>query len=88
MGTLTDNVGTFNLAGASLTILETMGVRNISVLLVSGSATVKGTLSLGSLQSTPLALEVGTPLNVSFDFAIDGYIIDAAAGVVKIITGR
>lgn len=88
MGTLTDNVGTFNLAGTSLTILETMGVRNISVLLVSGAATVKGTLSLGTIPSDPLALEVGIPLNVSFDFSIDGYVIDASAGAVKIIAGR
>lgn len=88
MSTLTDNVGTFNLAGGSITIIESMGVRNVSVILVSGAATVKGTLNLGSIPSDPIALEVGIPLNVSFDFAIDGYIIDASAGVVKIIAGR
>jgi hypothetical protein len=88
MSTLTDNVGTFVLTNSSLTIAESMGVRSISVLLVSGAATVKGSMKLGALDSNPIPLEVGVPLNISFDFAIDGYIIDAAAGVVKIITGR
>ncbi len=84
----TENVGTYILTSDTLTILAEMGVTSISVLLVSGAVTVKGSLALGSRQSDPISLSSGTPLNVSFQFPIDGYVIDASAGEALIIVGR
>lgn len=87
MPSIKENVGTFNLSSETITITEDMGVRNISVLLVSGTVTVKGTMKLGSRDSDTVTLD-STPLNVSFDFPIDGYIIDASGGVALLITGK
>ena len=84
----TENVGTYVLSADTLTILAEMGVTSISVLLVSGAVTVKGSLALGNRQSDPISLSSGTPLNVSFQFPIDGYVIDASAGEALIIVGR
>ncbi len=85
---VTDNVGTFNLTSETVTIQENMGVRSVSILLVSGTVTVSGTMRLGARASDPIVLEDGIPLNISFDFSIDGYIIDATAGAATVITGK
>ena len=84
----TENVGTYILSSEILTIIAEMGVTSISVLLVSGAVTVKGSLALGARASDPIALSSGTPLNVSFQFPVDGYVIDASAGEALIIVGR
>ncbi len=83
-----ENVGTFNLATETVVISESMGVRNISLLLVSGTVTVKGTQQLGARPDDAVTLTAGTPLNLSFDFSIDGLTIDATAGAATMITGR
>jgi hypothetical protein len=88
MTPISENVGTFNLNGEILTITNEMGVRNISVVLVSGSVTVKGSMKLGDRASDAIVLTVGTPLNLTFDFSIDGYVIDAMSGVATLITGK
>jgi hypothetical protein len=84
----TENVGTYVLSADTLTIVASMGVTSVSVLLVSGTVTVSGSLSLGARTSDPITLSSGTPLNVSFQFPIDGYVIDASAGEALIIVGR
>lgn len=83
-----ENVGTYILSSDTLTIVASMGVTSVSVLLVSGTVTIQGSLSLGSRTSDAITLSSGTPLNVSFQFPIDGYTIDASAGVALIIVGR
>lgn len=84
----TDNVGTFLLNAEIITILEAWGVRNVSVKLVSGIVTVLGTQKLGARNPDPITVAAGSPINISFDFPIDGYTIDASAGVAEVITGR
>lgn len=84
---LPENVGTYTLT-SSLTIQESFGVRNISMLLVSGIVTVTGSMKLGSLTSSSLTLSADKPLNLSFDFPIDGLVIDATSGEVIIVTGK
>lgn len=88
MSTIKENVGTFNLASETIVVSQEMGVRNISVLLVSGTVTVKGVMKLGARESDTVTLEADVPLNISFDFCIDGYTIDASAGAALLITGR
>lgn len=82
-----NNVGTFTLTGESITIQESWGVRNVSVSRVSGTVIVSGTMKLGARSSDPITL-VDKPLNVSFDFPIDGYTIDASSGVALLVTGK
>jgi len=84
-----ENVGTFLLNAQQITIVEEWGVRNASIAWVSGVVTVKGTMKLGALDSIAITLDKTTPpLNISFDFAIDGYEIDASAGSAFLITGK
>lgn len=85
---ITDNIGTFNLNAETITITESMGVRSVSVILVSGTVTVTGSMKLGARESDSITLEDGVPLNVSFDFSIDGYVIDASAGAALLVTGK
>lgn len=85
---LTETVGTFTLASNIITIINEWGVRNISLLLVSGTVTYTGTMKLGATLPNALTLVSGTPLNLTFDFPIDGLVIDASAGEVTIITGK
>lgn len=85
---LPENVGTYTLTSSTLTIQESFGVRNISLLLVSGTVTVTGSMKLGSTASSALTLAADKPLNLSFDFPVDGLIIDATSGVVTIVTGK
>lgn len=88
MTPISENVGTFNLATEILTITNEMGVRNISVVLVSGAVTVKGSMKLGARASDAIVLVADVPLNLTFDFSIDGYVIDASAGEATLITGK
>lgn len=84
-----ENVGTFVLNGETITLIAEWGVRNISVLWVSGVVTVKGTMKLGSRVDDPIPLGSGSPpLNIGFDFSIDGLEINCSAGSAIVVTGR
>lgn len=83
-----ENVGTYLLSGEVLTIQAAFGVRNISVLKTSGTVTVAGTMKLGIRNSDVITLPDANPLNISFDFSIDGYIIDATGGEALVIAGK
>ncbi len=84
-----ENVGTFLLSGEVITIISDWGVRNVSVLCTVGTVTVKGTMKLGARVSDTIVLTpTSPPLNISFDFTIDGYTIDTMGGSAIVITGR
>jgi hypothetical protein len=83
-----ENVGTFLLSGETMIILEEFGVRNVSVKLVSGMVTVKGTQKLGARDCDAIVVTAENPINISFDFPIDGYTIDASGGSAQLVTGR
>lgn len=82
-----NNAGTFILDAEEITIIEDWGVRNVSLLLVSGTVTVKGTMKLGTRDDDAITLG-STPLNITFDFAIDGLVINAMGGVALLVTGK
>ena len=82
-----NNTGTFILSAESITIIQDWGVRNVSLLLVSGTVTVKGTMKLGARDDDAITLG-SVPLNISFDSAIDGLTIDALGGSVLLVTGK
>ncbi len=85
---LRENIGTFTLSSEILVIINEFGVLNISLLLVSGTVTVTGIMKLGNRVSTAITLSSGVPLNLGYNFPIDGLTIDASAGVVTILTGK
>lgn len=87
---ISENIGTFTLSGQSVTIIRDFSVSNISMLLVSGTVTVTGVMSLGSITSSPITLVADKPLNLGSisNFPIDGLTIDASGGTVTIITGK
>ena len=86
--TLINNVGTFNLNSETIVIKQDFGIRNISILLVGGTVTVKGVLPLGLRTDDAIVLTAGVPLNLTFDYSIDGVTIDASAGQATLIVGR
>jgi hypothetical protein len=81
-----NNTGTFILNNETLTIVQGFGVRNVSILWVSGIVTVKGSMKLGARDDDAITLAT-LPLNMSFDSPIDGLVIDASAGQALLITG-
>lgn len=84
-----ENVGTFILNNETITLIEAWGVRNVSIMWVSGVVTVKGTMKLGARTDDPIPLGSGSPpLNIGFDFSIDGLEIDCSAGSAILVTGR
>jgi hypothetical protein len=83
-----ENVGTFLLNDEIITVIEAWGVRNISLLLLSGTVTVTGSMKLGERDDDIITLQSAVPLNISFDFPIDGYNIDASSGSALMVTGR
>lgn len=80
-----DNVGTFILAGGTFTVSAYMGIKSISLSLLGGVVTYKGSMNIGGLSSEPFTLITGEYPNVSSEYPIDNYVIDATAGSVKII---
>ena len=80
-----DTVFTYILTNSTLTITSNMGIRQISMSLLSGSATYCGTKNLNGTASVPIALLDGEFPNFANDYAIDGLTIDAGSGSVKII---
>jgi hypothetical protein len=85
---ITENVGTFNLSAETITIVEAWSVRNLSIVLVSGTVTITGLMKLGARNSDSYTLLAGLPLNLSFDFSMDGVTINASAGAATLITGK
>lgn len=88
MPVLKENVGTFLLESETVTIVKNWGIKKISLLLVSGNVTITGTLSLGDRPADPITVSAGNPLNLSFDYAIDGLEINADSGSAILITGK
>lgn len=64
-----------------------MGINAVSVVLVSGTATILGDLSTAGVESEQVDLVIGQPVNVSVPApnVIDKLTIDATAGTVTIL---
>lgn len=79
---------TYNLVNSTLIIDETFGLTNLSILLTSGTGSVTGSLASGGLQSQPLSLTVGQPLNISSGSSsqiILGALTITTTGTIEII---
>jgi hypothetical protein len=66
------------------TIVESMGIRTVSMQLVSGVGSFKGDLKIGAMVSAPIDLIVGTPVTLGSDTSrpLDGITIDCSGGGV------
>lgn len=56
---------TYNLINDSLTIDSSFGLTRLSILLISGTGSYTGSLQVKNYPSQPIALQVGTPVNLS-----------------------
>jgi hypothetical protein len=72
------------LTNDSFVILESMGIRSVSMVLASGAGTFVGDLKIGSENSAPIDLVVGAPVTLSSDSTrlLDGITIDCSGGGV------
>lgn len=55
---------TYNLINGSLTIDPAMGLTRLSILLISGTGSYTGSLQVTTYPSQPIALQIGTPINI------------------------
>lgn len=87
MSSQTLKIWTYTLTNGTLTISEDMGLTCVSMLLISGAATVAGTIQAGTVASTALSLSVGSALVISPDtrFILRDITIAATSGVVQFI---
>lgn len=79
---------TYNLVNDTLVVNEDFGLTNISILLTSGTGSVTGSLAANGLQSQPLTLTIGQPLNISSGASsqiILGELTITTTGTIEII---
>jgi len=76
------SVFTSQQTNSTLTLDENSGLKAVSLNLVSGSATVKGTMNVNGFPSSAISLTVGVPVTIILSGAIE---ISFPAGVVSII---
>lgn len=74
--------GTFT--NTTFAIDQTMGLRIVSVNLISGAASILGTSSIPGLTTGTAALSVGQPIVIPADpgYTLDGITIDSTGGGV------
>ena len=87
MAVIGSKIFTKLISGSIFTITAEMGLRNASFILVSGTGTYKGTLTIGGFPSDALPLTEANPVTVSTDgnSQIDGLEIDGTGGVIYLI---
>jgi hypothetical protein len=75
------------ISGVSFTITSTMGLRNASIVLISGTGAYQGQLTIGGFPSDALPLTVGVPVTVAVEGSsiIDGFTIDGTGGVIHLL---
>lgn len=74
--------GTFT--DTTFAIDQTMGLRIVSVNLISGVATILGTSTIPGLTTSTAALTVGQPVTIPADpgYTLNGITIDSTSGGV------
>lgn len=87
MTSITQNFWTYDLTNSVLVIDSSFALTSISLILITGTGTLVGTVNSGGLASTPVNLIIGMPVTVYSDSnnVISGLTIDASLGQVSII---
>ena len=83
-------VFTYTLTNGSFTISQsTMALYSVEIILITGSATVTGSLKAGSVASNALNLQANVPISIVANgtnlLPLDGITINASSGTVQII---
>jgi hypothetical protein len=78
------------LTNSAFTFTADMSIQTISLNLASGIGEFSGSLSIGSLMSSPIQLTVNQPVTISSDsgYPLDGITIDCTAGGVISVMAR
>lgn len=85
---LSSKIFTYSLSNNTLEIVSDYGLKAVSVKLTSGSATIAGTMKVGSLSSVPISLTLNEGVTINSDEAsgvLQDLTIDATSGTVLII---
>lgn len=87
MTSITQNFWTYQLNNSVLIIDSSFSLTSISLILVTGTGTLQGTVNAGGIASDPVNLIKGMPVMVYADSnnVISGLTIDASLGQVSII---
>ena len=84
-----NNTGTFEVTSGSVTIIAAMGLRRVSILMKSGTGSIRGSLSVEGLTSSTFTLAEGDARTIVSEEAIDGLVITADAGAtIEILANR
>jgi hypothetical protein len=80
----TQSIYTGTFTNTTFVINETMGLRIVSVNLISGVATILGTTIIPGLTTSSALLTVGQPIVLPADpgYTLDGITIDSTGGGV------
>ena len=86
---LNTDVWTLLIEDDTLTIDESYEFNNLSILLISGEGTFQGTKTVKEIDSVPVPMVVGLPINLTSKESnrfVKGGIIDCTAGgVIKVM---
>lgn len=87
MGVNNSKLFTKLISGTVFTIEGDYGLRSASFVLISGSGTYTGALTIGGFPSDPLPLVEGNPVTVSVEGnqILDKLVIDGTGGVIHLI---
>ena len=88
MGIKSEKIHTQILSSDIFTFTADMGIRTVSMVLVSGKGEFIGTLNIGAISSTGIPLVIGVPVTISTDSsfaAIDGLTLDCSRGEIYFI---
>lgn len=84
-----DNIFTYVLTNASITLQADWGVRAIAMKLSAGAGSFIGSAKLGTTSSTAISLVVDEPITIADDNYIDGLTIDCSGGgTIELIARR
>lgn len=77
---------TYTLTNSSLTISGTMGYSSMAVRLVTGSVSVRGNGSAGSLASQPISISTAnSSMEISQSLPFDSVLINSVSGTCLVI---
>ncbi len=87
---MNNSVGTFILDAKKVEIEASDKIKNISVKLISGTASVKGSDSVRIFggESVELPLTLDESFLITQNEYLDGFTIDATEGIVHVVTNK
>jgi hypothetical protein len=87
MGVNSSKIFTKVLSGVTLNITSDLGLRNVSMVLISGTGSYIGDLKVDGLVSDSIPLVIGQAVSLGVEGSqiLDGLDIDATGGIIHLI---